>query len=79
MDYEDQKTFTRGQLEKMRVICRGQILEDWATANGGPLVVDVLDSGQFWIQYSREHGLYRCAEKKAPEATRYERDFRATG
>jgi hypothetical protein len=77
LDYEEEQTFTREQLEKMKVLNTGLRLTEWASGDGSDLVVDVLDGGKLWVQYDRKHRIYRCADKSRGPGAPYSRDWRA--
>jgi hypothetical protein len=76
VDYEVEQTFTRDQLEKMKPVFSGKVLTEWIGSDGGDLVVDVLDSGKFWVQYDRKRQIYRCADKKYGPAAPFGREWR---
>jgi hypothetical protein len=63
-DYSVDTTFTREQLEKMPVLLSGLVLSEHAAPDGKPMIVDVPEARLFWVQYSRDHSVYRCADRK---------------
>ena len=78
-DYLDDTTFTRRQLEALPVVVAKQVLVEHAGPDGKPLVVDVVEAPGFWIQFSRAHGVYRCAERKHGQVTPYPPNWRTAG
>lgn len=74
LDEEEERTFTRQQLDNMKVMRSGVPLHEFAGPKGEDIVVDVLDGVKYWIQYDRKHRIYRCAQRA--EASPYERHFR---
>ncbi len=75
-DYEEEQTFTREQIERMKPIDSGKVLTEWIGSDGKELVVDVLDAGRFWVQYDRKRRIYRCADKKYGPAAPFAREWR---
>jgi hypothetical protein len=75
-DYSVDTTFTRAQMEEMPVILRGLVLSEHAAPDGKPMTVDVLQAPLFWVQYSRDHSVYRCADRRRGLPTPYPRDWR---
>ena len=76
IDYDEEQTFTREQVEKMKLLATGKVLTEWIGSDGADLIVDLLDSGRFWIQYDRKRRIYRCADKKYGPAAPFGREWR---
>jgi hypothetical protein len=76
IDYEEERRFTRAQLDAMPVLEKGQVLNDWIVGDGERIVVDLLRSERLFVQYDRKHQIYRCAGRKPGEVTAFEPDWR---
>jgi hypothetical protein len=75
-DYIEDTTFAAADIAKLPIIVRDLTLTEYAGPDGQPLVVNVYEGPQFWIQFSRKHGFYRCAQKKGGEVTAYWKEWR---
>ena len=79
LDAEEERQFTRAALDQMHTVCKSKALTEWVGPDGGDLVVDTIDGGKFWIQYDRQHSLYRCAAKSSGPAAPFEKGWRKAG